>query len=305
MNQPDLAPFRERLETLQRTPEVAADLADPLWDQPRSPELPSMPPPSAPANPGARSTDLAATVYALRQRSHQAGAQAIGDETSPAPPSLPPEIDLHWQRLQQEALAINELAHKQAIALQNFKRSADRLQWSLRKHSASHGLRLEDFCQLQPTSVPQVTPNESGTLLLTPVEVDLYADERHASQTAEEIRAFSQGRTPPPGTAGLPLVGEILSSIGPLWHGLTYNLEGRSRLTPLHIIVWLGGGVIGRLAIELALAAVPGLWPWLVGVTVGAVVLALYRLLLTPRPDIAFVSRLFLVLVGLALGGHL
>ncbi|MEO1300057.1 MAG: hypothetical protein AAFW75_30665, partial [Cyanobacteria bacterium J06636_16] len=89
------------------------------------------------------------------------------------------------------------------------------------------------------------------------------------------------------------------------WQTLTRTLEARSRLTPLDIVIWLGGGLIGRLAIQLALAASPGLWPWLVGATVGAVALALYRLLFAPRPDVALVARLFLALVGLVLGGKL
>ena len=89
------------------------------------------------------------------------------------------------------------------------------------------------------------------------------------------------------------------------WHQLTTTLEDQSQLTPLDVLVWGGGGLIGRRALELALSALPGLWPWLVGVTMAAVALGLYRWLFAPRRDGVFMARLFLALVGLAIGGQL
>ena len=303
MNQSDLAPIRERLETLKRASQSQQDISEPLWDQPRSPELPVTKPTGTNANPA----QLAATVQALQQRSQLMGAPAPTEEAVTYPPTMPPDVSLHWQRLQQEALLINELAQKQTTAIQNFKRSADRLSWSLRTQPPTYGLQFEQFCELQNALVSQVTQDESGKLILTNVTVDLYIDERHASQTAQDIRAFSQARIHRPAATHTPFLGlikEPLAMLEALWQNL-HRQEGASRLTPLDIIIWGGGGLIGRLALELALAALPGLWPWLVGITIGAVAFALYRLLLAPRPDMAFVIRLLLALIGLALGGQL
>ena len=338
MNKLDLAPIRERLETLKRTSEHPPEAADPLWERPRSLELPITQPTQSPPS----QTQQAAVVQALQQRSsqqanthldpttvhtqanpssvrpHQANQSHYGQpnysqstydepndgETSGNPVAVPTEVNLHWQRLQQEAITINELAQKQAIAIQNFKRSADRLAWSLR----GHPFEFDQFCELQHPLVSQVIQDEQGRLVLNTATVDLYEDERHASQMADEIRALSQTRSQPideSPTGFLPLRQPPAGGLETRWQKLTHALETRFHLTPLDIVIWLGGGLISRLALQLLLAAAPSIWPWLVGAMVGAVALALYRLLFTARPDIAFVGRLFLALVGLALGGQL
>ena len=307
MNKSDLAPLRARLETLQQTQENPTEVSAPPWEHPRSPELPTTGPTTAVTG----QPQHAAIVEALQLRSQQAEPQTqqpTYEETPHESSALPQEANLHWQRLQQEAILINQLARKQAIAVQNFKRSADRLAWSLRRHPSAQGFVFDQFCEVNQAIVSQVLQDTYGKLTLSSVAVDLQQDERHASQTAEEIRALSQARTHrvdehAPGS--LVSIGDPAGILEICWQTLTRIIENRSRLTPLDIAIWLGGGLIGRLAIELALATSPGLWPWLVGATVGAVALALYRLLLAPRPDIAFVARLFLVLVGLALGGQL
>lgn len=304
MNKLDLAPIRERLETLKRTQNFQAEASDPLWEHPQSPQLPLQQSPGAPVS----HSQQAAMVEALQQRSQQAEVPPSHENPDSESPALPPEVNLHWQRLQQEAITINELAQKQAIAVQNFKRSADRLAWSLRRHPSAYGFEFEQFCEIHHAVVSQVTQNEQGRLVLNNVAVDLHEDERHASQTAQEIRAFSQARSQASSEPSLDLSASLSQPFTVLvrsWQTLTQSLETRSRLTLLDIVIWLGGGLIGRLAIQLALAALPSLWPWLVGAMVGAVALALYRLLFAPRPDIAFVVRIFCALVGLALGGQL
>ncbi|MEO1094299.1 MAG: hypothetical protein AAFX01_05310 [Cyanobacteria bacterium J06638_28] len=305
MSNADYSPIRERLKTMQREQQSQPQDWEQLWDQARSPELPTV----EPADHTLQRQNLAATVQALQARSQQTIAampkEAV-EETSQA--ALPKEVHLHWQRLQQEANVINELAQRQALAIQNFKRSADRLGWSLRKQPAEYGLVLEQFCQLQEPAVAHVVQDDQQTLILTNQAVDLYQDERDASQAADEIRAFAQTqhhRLPRENRDVWGFLAEPLAILESVWQGFTSNLEGRSRLTPLDIVIWLGGGLIGRLALELAIAASPSLWPWLVGATIGAVALALYRFLMAPRPDAVFVTRLLLILIGLGIGGQL
>lgn len=306
MNQSDLAPIRERLETLKRTGELhpQSEAVTPPWDSPRSPELPVTPR----TEPSPHQPQLLDTVQALQRRSQPVTAATNQATVMASGTTLPAEITLHWQRLQQEATQINTLAQQQAIAIQNFKRSADRLAWSLRKHPGNSTLAIDQFCELHDAVVSQVAQTDDGKLVLAMATVDLYEDERQASRTAQDIRARSQSHVDQALNATTNLgtvLRHPLAVVQSCWHTVTRTLETRSRLTTLDIVIWIGGGLIGRLALELSLAALPSLWPWLVGATIGAVALGLYRLLFSPHPDIAFVTRLFLALLGLALGGQL
>ncbi|MEM0980806.1 MAG: hypothetical protein AAGH78_11085, partial [Cyanobacteria bacterium P01_H01_bin.58] len=130
MSNADYSPIRERLKTMQQEQQSQPQSWEQLWDQARSPELPTV----QSADHTLQPQNLAATVQALQARSQQTMAERSPEavETT-SPTTLPKEVHLHWQRLQQEANVINELAQRQAIAIQNFKRSADRLGWSLRK----------------------------------------------------------------------------------------------------------------------------------------------------------------------------
>lgn len=309
MNKSDLAPIRARLETLQHDSNSHSEVAEPPWEHPRSPELPK----TSSASGAGSQAELNAAVQALQRRSQNVEHIAPQEElthaaASQAAPPIPPEVNLHWQRLQQEAVLVNELAEKQAIAVQNFKRIADRLAWSLRRYPSAYGSDVGQFCVLEEAIVSQILQDDQGRLLLHNVAVDLHEDERSASQTAQDVRDIAQARTHIKRETmfELPLqMRDSMTLLTRLWSRLTTTLETRSRLTLLDVVMWLGGGLIGRLALQLALAAVPGLWPWIVGLTLGTVVFALYRLLFTSQTDIAFVSRLFLALVGLVLGGQL
>ncbi|MEO0986952.1 MAG: hypothetical protein AAFY20_15565, partial [Cyanobacteria bacterium J06639_14] len=104
MNKLDLAPIRERLETLKRTQNFQAEASDPLWEHPQSPQLPLQQSPGAPVS----HSQQAAMVEALQQRSQQAEVPPSHENPDSESPALPPEVNLHWQRLQQEAITINE-----------------------------------------------------------------------------------------------------------------------------------------------------------------------------------------------------
>jgi hypothetical protein len=211
----------------------------------------------------------------------------------------------HLQRLQEEAKHINELAQQQEMAIQRFQRSAKGLAFMLLKQPAGSRWQVEQFCQLQPVTIAQVQQDPSGRLILTATEVDLFQDEREASQNAQEVRALHRSQASARARTANSALATSFPFLQNLWQSLTGSGEPRPQLFPLDLLVWFGGGLIGRLAIELALSAVPALWPWLVGVTIGAVALALYRLLFAPHTDMTFVIRLFLALVGLAIGGQI
>jgi hypothetical protein len=73
----------------------------------------------------------------------------------------------------------------------------------------------------------------------------------------------------------------------------------------IDMLLWFGGGVIGRLALNLLLAAIPALWSLAVAVLTGITAYALYRATLAPRKDFGLASRVFLIIAGLVIGGQL
>lgn len=96
-----------------------------------------------------------------------------------------------------------------------------------------------------------------------------------------------------------------MSALEGFWHSLTGTLEERTRITPLDILIWFGGGLIARQALQILLAAVPGLGHWVIGIIIGAVLLGLYRFLFAKRTDLGLIARLFLALIGLGIGGQI
>ncbi|MFQ4135913.1 hypothetical protein PGN35_006290 [Nodosilinea sp. PGN35] len=70
-------------------------------------------------------------------------------------------------------------------------------------------------------------------------------------------------------------------------------------------VLWLGGGVIGRLALNLLLAAFPALWSVAVAAITAITAYALYRATLAPRLAFGPAVRVFLLVLGLVIGGQL
>ncbi|MBD2106531.1 hypothetical protein [Nodosilinea sp. FACHB-13] len=70
-------------------------------------------------------------------------------------------------------------------------------------------------------------------------------------------------------------------------------------------VLWLGGGVIGRLALNLLLAAFPALWSVAVAAITAITAYALYRATLAPKLAFGPAIRVFLLVLGLVVGGRL
>lgn len=75
-------------------------------------------------------------------------------------------------------------------------------------------------------------------------------------------------------------------------------------LSLVDMLLWFGGGVIGRLALNLILSAVPALWSLAVAALTGVTAYALYRATLAPRRDFGLAYRTFLIIAGLVIGGR-
>ncbi len=273
-----------------------------------SPDLPTLSQESSTWRPPQR----ADVAQALRQRSamqasqwptpEEQAAQTRGPENSPEPVN----IHRYLQRLHSEAERINELYHQQEAAIRKFHNSVNGLSLILMKQPNESMVRVDQFCEIRDAALTTVLQDEYNRYVLTAIDLDLTLDQRQASETAANLRARSNQLPQQQRTAGLRSGWfESWHKIPEFWQVLTTTLENQSQIKPIDILIWCGGGIIGRLALQLVLAAVPGLWPWVIGITVGAVALGLYRLLFAPRTDATFIARLFLALLGLGIGGQL
>ena len=301
MNSSDLSSIREQLLALQNESAATENFA-PQESPPASPSLPLQ---------GGEKGDWQTAhqsemLEALRQRSQSSVEPRSPEEIAAAASPIPPSVNAYLRRLQEDAGKINDLYRQQQIAIHKFQRTVQGLDFALLKQSNQGRIRLEQFCEMQDAALTKVLQDEAGRYILTAVDLDLDADQRQASQTAAAVRLRGQTTHAVPETNldFRALTETPLALLALCWQKLTATLEDQSQLTPLDVLVWGGGGLIGRRALELALSVVPGLWPWLVGITMAAVALGPYRWLFAPRRDGAFMARLFLALVGLAIWGE-
>ncbi len=302
MRSPDLPPFPGSQERLSSAHE--SERWQPLWHEPRS-RLAS-PAPSAFVGSAPKPQQAIAT---LRQRELSAVSPSDRPLSSTRDFLGSSQFTQYLRELSLDAQAINDLSEQQKLLIERFKRKTERLSSML----MANGLPAEqaqEFCELRNTSIPWIVEKSTGKLVLTAQPIDIFLDVKEAAQNAQylrrkltEERSYSESDMHGENTSSLA-GGRSLASMQRRWNQLILLLESRAKLTPLDLLVWGGGGVIGRVALQLSLAANPGLWPWVVGVTIAAVAIALYKLLFTPQQDISLVARLFLALTGLAIGGH-
>ncbi len=260
------------------------------------------------SRPAPQRVDMA---QALRQRSSGQVGRTLSPEERAAytkseeVASEPVNIHSYLQRLHSEAERINELYHQQEMAIRKFQSSVHGLSLILMKQPNATALRAEQFCEIREAALTTVIQDEHNRYVLTAIDLDLTLDEQEASETAASLRARLGTSQPQQNSVVRGKVSGSLQHLPAFWRSLTMTLENQSQIRPFDILVWCGGGIIGRLVLDLALATFPGLWPWVIGITIGAVALGLYRLLFASRPDAAFITRLFLALLGLGIGGQI
>lgn len=302
MNNSDLSAIREQLLAVKNGSPSDSEMAPPNWENSRSPSLPFAG--GIPVPPGQpQQTEV---VQALRQRSPQAGRPPTPEEAAAAASAPVANINTYLRRLYEEAEKINALYRQQEIAIEKFQRTVKGLDIILLKQGGGTR-RSEQFCELRSAALTTVTQDETGRYVLTAVDLELNLDEQQAFQDAAEIRAWGQSRTRARRESSwlYTLWAEPMAALEGLWQSMTGTLESRTRISPLDILMWFGGGVIARRALNLMVAAVPGLGQWVLAIIIGAVLWGLYRFLFSQRNDLAFVARLFLALAGLGLGGQI
>lgn len=288
----------------------------------------------------AQTHQLAQTVENLKQRSappgtpptasHQgtAAIAAHGSRQTQAP------ITLHHQRLQAIVHQINDLSRQQERAILEMKRVADRLDFE--HHRLQHSEGSAPTAAVPPTLtlasesavVAFAEQDDLGNILLTYRSVDLYQADREAKAVAQTLRdrrpihpASPTDRPPPPESglrillaeplAALQGIGDVLGRIGS--QGLPLTARPTAKDPPsmalpafswVDSVLWFGGGVLGRLVLNLALSTYPGLWSLAVTAITALTAYALYRATLAPRGEVGLAYRVLLAVAGLIVGGR-
>lgn len=83
------------------------------------------------------------------------------------------------------------------------------------------------------------------------------------------------------------------------------QLSGGMSLSLVDSMLWFGGGVIGRLALNLLLGSFPALWSLAVAAITAVTAYALYRATLAPNLAFGPAIRVALLVLGLVVGGQI
>jgi len=240
------------------------------------------------------------------------------------------EIAMHTQRLQALANKLNELSDDQEQILGDMRQVEVRLNQLQDELQAGHGVTVK---------IPKVMLNEA---VLATAEVDAganllmtcrSADPPHPRQEAYGINVPPNslyGLRSEPGVApswaslwaDFGMVWQEPVNLGTrLWHSICHFVGQQSLnsiadarlgasptanplLSPMDMLLWFGGGFIGRLALTLVLSAFPGLWALAVAILTGMTAYALYQATLAPRRNFALAYRIFFMIAGLVIGGQ-
>jgi hypothetical protein len=322
----DLQTYREKLADFGQSVYSGAD-EDLPEDWPVSP-MARVNPRHASAS-AKRVAELAATVETLKKRSAQTfrnhTAVEQGAPTMAAEDGAEEDVELHVRRMRAIADKINDFSAQQSQAMVEMHQIQQRLAAS----ADVQGVAIPAI-NFEAAVTASVVLDAEGNFLLSYETLDINQEVQEAAALADHLRgtygvAGSRRPTRTPGIANdlsmlwrepLQLAKQIWQSLGELISGSGWTIfspsparQSRTRvarqsLSLTDAILWLGGGVIGRVALNLLLAAVPALWSVAVAAITGMTAYALYRATLSPRLDFGLAYRVLLIIGGLLIGGH-
>lgn len=264
---------------------------------------------------------------------------------APQPTRINPQREMAERRvldaltsLQAIADQINQRAVEQETAILEFKSSVDKVERELRMLQLDGELPPElDLSPLldydADSSILVVHREDDGHFVLTGRPVDLFKAEREARLNADHLRQ----RSPRPASGGqrsgvfttprskrshsktlFQWLAELIIGIKrPASSAETNRRSGRpvahrsTQANPLPSITlqnsvpWFVGAVLVRVGLDIMLAAAPGLWLLAVIIIAAPALFAAYRATVSPQSGFMLGYYLFLIMLGLLLGGRL
>ncbi|MBE9140326.1 hypothetical protein IQ254_24530 [Nodosilinea sp. LEGE 07088] len=282
--------------------------------------------------------EFAAAVDVLQRRTGPGGMadRPVGGGVPGVAQATPAVVYL--RRLRVIADKINHLSAEQELAIAELRS----LQAHLAQVSSQGQATVTPVLDLNRAALAAAEVDSWGNILLAyrtlaperaPEPTTGMGQGSHSSQGGDSRvagRAHSYSAASSPSAGGQSLVADILSlgqeplallsalgsSVKHLALGLTHMVAPRSfqrrppqrsraSLSLVDAVLWLGGGVIGRLALNLLLTAFPALWSVAMVAITAVTASALYRATLAPQLNFGPALRVGLLVLGLFVGGQI
>ncbi|MBD2232139.1 hypothetical protein [Phormidium tenue] len=286
------------------------------------------------------SVDFSTAIDALQWRSEQAGRSKL----TANPPAGAPPMEVYLKRLNTMAHKINQLSSEQERAIAEMQLIQARLTRTHPSANAQGQPVAPPYLNVERAVLASAEMDHQGNIVLAYRTVGPYPSPAGANPIAAEVNSLAshlritygpskrRGRGQWSALASdLVALGqepsELIAHLGrTVWDAglaiarfvtpqqakpsvtpsspLGYPSRGAS-LSVVDGVLWLGGGVIGRLALNLLLAAFPALWSVAVAAITAITAYALYQATLAPRLAFGPAIRVFLLVLGLVVGGQL
>ncbi|MFQ3616820.1 MAG: hypothetical protein SNJ57_06720, partial [Cyanobacteriota bacterium] len=269
---------------------------------------------------------------------------ASGRESHPeVPPCSEFSTAEAMRLLEVKADEINRLSAAQEAAMLELKAIAQKLErdWKAldtqQQPFAGEAGDPPALCEYLETEVPLVRRDEKGAFVVTKRPVDLFQAERDAEWMAQSLRhrgdgrstgAASQGRRSPSSSATaiavttaqralrglLALVNRVLlpsdrqRTARSMQRQSTTATAGRPPMTEAPSVqtsaMLLIGAAIARIGADWLLAMNAGFWLPVALLIVAPAALAIYRTTVAPHTSVTWGYRIFLIFLGLLIGGR-
>ena len=276
---------------------------------------------------------LANTVEALKQRSTSPpGHPDFICETDWANHPIRQQVDLHRQRLRRIAEDINALSVQQERAMLEMQAITERWEQEVEHVLATvpakrySSLETELFRGIlydyDSAVLAWATFEAEGCIELASRPVAFSHPLQEAHHMAQTLRKRQTSIGPSAWEAEIgwqALLAEPLEGLSSFWLWASESIslwwqalvsdatKGNSShsLNLLNVLIWLGGGIIGRLALNFVLSLYPGFWSLAVAGVTAITAYALYRATLAPRLEFGLAYRVLLAVAGLIIGGRM
>ncbi|MBD2459469.1 hypothetical protein H6G89_00285 [Oscillatoria sp. FACHB-1407] len=283
------------------------------------------------------------TAYLRQFQAPLQGRSSQSTSTQPTPKATPErQVAQVLQRLERQAQHINDLSAAQEAAILEWKAIAEQLERDRKAAELEDaflgGADSSRICEYLTTAVPYIERDEDGSYVMTARSVDLFKAEREASAMAQTLRHRSGSSAAANSKArGGTLQKRRASQSSDLeswgrfiWQQIsafaktlstpkkhpslktTRSRQSQAAVQPAvpefslqDAAMWVLGSVIVRVALDLFLVANPGMWLPVIAVIAAPAAIAVYRVTVAPESGLVWGYRLFLIMIGLLLGGRL
>lgn len=245
-----------------------------------------------------------------------------------APVASRPDVKEHrmqdvLEQLQSHAEQITPLSMDQELALREFQKLARDLKAIGRENGVF--VEIDDFLDWSnlASQAPRVERSGANSFLITTKLIDLRRARHDAETNAETVRRLQHSTPRSKSRSGFSSeLTQAVSLAQWVWQRVQSLVEPRPASKARRVVsrtaqpaaepkisvqssaFWFGGAVVVRLGLDLMLASNPSLWLVAIAVIAAPAVVALLRVTRAPQTGFAMGVNLFLIMIGLLVGGR-